>query len=83
MLQENKLLVGSFLEVAVKTTFGRHDGIGPVGSINIVNGAHESDRGEHEKIVECGLMSFISLEATLHVRLAVERKSRNLLLRVC
>lgn len=41
--EENKLLIGSFLEDAVNTTFGRPDEAGPVESINVVNGAHESD----------------------------------------
>lgn len=53
--QENKLLIGSFLEDAVNTTFGRLDEIGPVGSTNMVNGAHESDGNngdEHENVVE-------------------------------
>ena len=62
MLQEdheNKLLIGSFLEDAVKTTFGRPDEIGPAESTNMANGAHESDgndRDEDEGVVARGLM---------------------------
>ena len=40
--QENKLLIGSFLEDAVNTTFGQPDEAGPVESTNVVNGAHEN-----------------------------------------
>jgi hypothetical protein len=54
--QENKLLIGSFLEDAVKITFGGPDEIGPVELTNMVNGAHESDKDERENVVERGLM---------------------------
>jgi len=40
--QENKLLVGSFLEDAVKITFGQPE-VGVVEPTNIVNDAQESD----------------------------------------
>lgn len=52
--QENKLLIGSFLEDAVNNTFGRSDSIGPVEPTNMVNGVHESDGNgeEHENVVE-------------------------------
>jgi hypothetical protein len=56
---ENKLLIGSFLEDAVKTTFGRPDEIRLAESTNMVSGAHESDGNdgdEHEDVVACGLM---------------------------
>jgi hypothetical protein len=57
--QENKFLIGSFLEDAVLTSFRRPDKIGPVESTNIVNGAHESDGNngdENENVVARGLM---------------------------
>jgi hypothetical protein len=57
--QENKLLIGSFLEDAVNTTFGRPDEIRPVESTNMVNGVHESngdDGDEPENIVAGGLL---------------------------
>ena len=57
--QENKLLIGSFLEDAVNSTFGRPDEIRPVESTNMVNGVHESngdDGDEPENIVAGGLL---------------------------
>jgi hypothetical protein len=57
--QENKLLIGSFLEDAIDTTFGRLDEIVPVESTNMINGAHESDKNdgdEHENVVAQGLL---------------------------
>ncbi|KAH9213623.1 hypothetical protein DL95DRAFT_447010 [Leptodontidium sp. 2 PMI_412] len=57
--EENKLLIGSFLEDAVNITFGRPDEAGPVESINVVNGAHESDGDdgdERENAVARGLL---------------------------
>lgn len=57
--QENKLLIGSFLEDAVKNIFGRPDEIGSVELTNTVNGVHESDGNngdEHEDAVESGLI---------------------------
>jgi len=57
--QENKLLIGSFLEDAVGTTFGRPDETGPVESASVVNGAHESDGNdgdEHENVAARGLL---------------------------
>ncbi len=56
--KENKLLIGSFLEDAVNTIFGRPDEIGAVDSTRMVNSAHESDgndEGEHEHSVAQGL----------------------------
>jgi hypothetical protein len=57
--QENKLLIGSFLEDAIDTTFGRLDEIAPVESTNMINDAHESDKNdgdEHENVVAQGLL---------------------------
>ncbi|KAF8540206.1 hypothetical protein BDD12DRAFT_880863 [Trichophaea hybrida] len=56
--QENKLLIGSFLEDAVNITFGRPDEIGPVESTNMVNDAHESDvsDGDEHENVGAGLL---------------------------
>lgn len=56
--QENKMLIGSFLEDAVNTTFGLPDGIGPVESTNMVNDVHESDvnDGDEHENVEAGLL---------------------------
>ncbi|KAH8587971.1 hypothetical protein B0O99DRAFT_731242 [Bisporella sp. PMI_857] len=48
--QENKLRIGSFLEDAVKNTFGRPGEIEPVELT--VNGAHENNREEQEDISE-------------------------------
>jgi hypothetical protein len=57
--QENKLLIGSFLEGAVKIAFGRPV-VGVVESMNIVNDAQESDgndENEHENMVEPGIVN--------------------------
>jgi hypothetical protein len=56
--QENKMLIGSFLEDAVNTTFGLPDEIGPVESTNMVNDVHESDvnDGDEHENVEMGLL---------------------------
>jgi hypothetical protein len=65
--QENKLLMGSFLEDAVKTTIGLPDEIGSVASTNIVNGAHESDGDngdEHKNVVVHGLMQHRCRQST-------------------
>jgi hypothetical protein len=53
--QENKLRIGSFLEDAVKNTFGRPDETGPVELSHMVNGTHESNgnnRDEQEDVVK-------------------------------
>jgi hypothetical protein len=57
--RENKLLIGSFLEDAVNTTFGRPDEIGPMESTNVVNGAYKSDGNdgdEYENVVARGVL---------------------------
>ena len=57
--EENKLLIGSFLEEAVKNTFG-HPEIGHPESTNMIDDAHESDESdeaEHENVVELRLMN--------------------------
>ena len=56
--QENKLLIGSFLEDAVNITFGQPDEIGPVESTSMVNDAPESDEnnGDEHENVRAGLL---------------------------
>jgi hypothetical protein len=52
------MLIGSFLEDAVNTTFRRPDEIGPIESTNTVNGIYESDvnEGDEHKNVGAGLL---------------------------
>lgn len=53
--QENKLLIGSFLEDAVKNTVGRPE-VGSVESTNMLDAAHEGDEvdedDEYENVME-------------------------------
>ena len=46
--QENKLLIGSFLEDAIKITFGRPEVV-PVQSTNMANSTHESDGNDEDE----------------------------------
>jgi len=52
------MLIGSFLEDAVNTTFGRPDEIGAMDSTNMANGAHESEvnEGDEYENIEAGLL---------------------------
>ncbi|KAH8684278.1 hypothetical protein BGZ60DRAFT_397194 [Tricladium varicosporioides] len=51
--QENKLLIGSFLENAINTTFGQPDKIRPTESLNMVDGMPESngDNGSENEYI--------------------------------
>jgi hypothetical protein len=60
-VQENKLLIGSFLEDAVKNTVGRPE-VGSMGSTNMLD-AHEGDEvdddDEYENVIEPELSNSI------------------------
>jgi hypothetical protein len=62
--QENKLLIGSFLEDAVKNTVGKPE-VGSVGSTNMLDTAHEGDEvnedDEYENVMEPELSNSIDI----------------------